>query len=109
MIEKIILDYLTEKLQVSVSLEDEPLTKYVLISRTGGGEDDLINSGTIAIQSYGESLYEAVTLNEEVKNAMAKIKELSTISRCKLNTDYNYTDTQTKKYRYQAVYDIVYY
>lgn len=109
MIEQIILEYLSQKLQVPVSLEDEPLDSYVLISRTGGGEDDLINSGTIAIQSYGKRLYEAASLNEEVKEAMSKIKELSSISRCKLNTDYNYTDTQTKKYRYQAVFDIVYY
>ena len=37
------------------------------------------------------------------------IIELDDISRCELNTDYNYTDTARKKYRYQAVYDIVHY
>lgn len=31
------------------------------------------------------------------------------ISKCTLNSDYNYTDTARKKYRYQAVYDIVYF
>ena len=26
-----------------------------------------------------------------------------------LNSDYNFTDTETKEYRYQAVFDINYY
>lgn len=30
------------------------------------------------------------------------------ISKAKLNSDYNYTDTTTKSYRYQAVYDLVF-
>ena len=34
---------------------------------------------------------------------------LPTISSAKLNTDYNFTDTTTREYRYQAVYDLTYY
>ena len=46
---------------------------------------------------------------EEVKNAMENIITLDSISRCSLEGDYNYTDTRTKQYRYQAVFDISHY
>ena len=34
---------------------------------------------------------------------------LDDVISCKLNSDYNYTDKETKRYRYQAVFDIRYY
>ena len=34
---------------------------------------------------------------------------LDDVISCKLNSDYNYTDEETKRYRYQAVFDIRYY
>ena len=49
-------------------------------------------------------------LNEKVKEAMDELPwELDSVTRSKLNSDYNFTDTATRKYRYQAVYDITYY
>lgn len=111
MIEKIILDYLSEKLSVQVRMEEEPdlQEKYVIIEKTGGGETNHIRRATVAIQSYGASMYDAAQLNEEVKNTMDHITDLDDISRCELNSDYNYTDTSRKKYRYQAVYDLIYF
>ena len=47
--------------------------------------------------------------NEKVKAAMKRIIEQDEISRSTLNSDYNFTDVITKKYRYQAVYDLKYY
>ena len=44
-----------------------------------------------------------------MKEAMKKIVEMDDISKCQLNSDYNYTDTTRKKYRYQAVYDMVHF
>jgi hypothetical protein len=55
------------------------------------------------------SLCGAALLNEKVKEKMEKITELDDICKCDLNSDYNYTDTNRKKYRYQAVFDIVHY
>ena len=40
--------------------------------------------------------------------AMDNIISLDSISKSKLNSDYNFTDTTKKQYRYQAVYDLVY-
>lgn len=111
MIEKVILDYLNQGLTVPAYMEEEQdmPKEYVLIERTGGGEPNYTKNATFTIQSFSESLYGAALLNEKVKKVMQKIIELDDISKCSLNTDYNYTDTERKKYRYQAVFDIVHY
>lgn len=109
-IEKIVKDYLKEKLDVPVFMEkpEKTLEEYVLIEKIGSSKEDFIHSATIAIQSYAKSLYKAAVLNEEVKEVMDNIIILDSISSAKLNSDYNFTDTTKKKYRYQAVYDLVY-
>ena len=40
---------------------------------------------------------------------MESIDDQDPISRVELNSDYNFTDTSTKRYRYQAVYNFIYY
>lgn len=111
MIEIIILDYLSDNLDVPVFMEfpEEKLDKFVLVEKTGGSESNYINSATITIQSYADTLYNAAELNEIVKSKMNNIIELDSISKSKLNNDYNYTDTTRKRYRYQAVFDLVYF
>jgi hypothetical protein len=105
MIEKTILDYLDEHLTVPVYME-EPIDKpasYVLIERTGSSETDLIESTTLALQSYGASLYDAAVLNMAVKARIKQAVELPNVSAVYINSDYNFTDTETKRYRYQCV------
>lgn len=105
MIEKTILDYLGEHLSVPVYME-EPIDKpasYVLIERTGSSESDLIESTTLALQSYGASLYDAAALNMAVKARIKQAVELPSVSAVYINSDYNFTDTETKRYRYQCV------
>lgn len=110
MIEKIVLKYLDSKIDVKACMEDEKKHReYILIEKTGGGEENHIKKAVITIQSFADSLYRAAEINEEVKKAMKEIVELEDISKCDLNTDYNYTDVARKKYRYQAVFDITYY
>lgn len=75
----------------------------------GGSQVNYIDKAIIAIQSYSSSLYKAAVLNEKVKIIMKNIIEMDEISECELNSDYNYTDTSRKKYRYQAVYELTYY
>ena len=110
MIEKIILDYLQEALSVPVYME-QPIQKpesYVLLEKTGSARDDFISTATVAIQSYAKSLHEAAKLNEVVKEKMDNIVTLDAVMGARLNTDYNFTDTEAKRYRYQAVYDLFY-
>ena len=111
MIEKTILDYLNEHLTVPAYME-EPVKKppsYVLIERTGSSESDLIESTTLALQSYGASLYDAAALNMAVKAQIKQAVELPTVSAVYINSDYNFTDTETKRYRYQCVAVVTHY
>ncbi len=111
MIETIVLEYLKSKMKVQVCLEDPGVNikNFILIEKTGGGRDSHLNKATLAIQSYAGSLAGAAKLNESVKQAMADIIELDEIGSCELNSDYNWTDTSTKRYRYQGVYNLIYY
>ena len=110
MIAKTLLDYLDNNLSVPVVMEaPEQTTGYVLIDQTGSSRTNHIITTTFAIQSYGASLYDAMVLNDEVKDAMVGFTELDEITRVELQTDYNFTDTATKQYRWQAVYLITHY
>ena len=111
MIIKTLLDYLTENLEgIYVGMEaPEQLTDYVLIDQTGSAITNHITTTTVAIQSYGASLYEAMLLNERVKGVMDGFLALDVVTRVQLNTDYNFTDTETKQYRWQSVYQITHY
>lgn len=111
MIEIIVKNYLTKLLDIPVVFEHQKNLpkRYIILEKIGGSKENFLNSSTIAIQSYAESLYEAAKLNEKVKQLMNDLIKVEEISKVKLNSDYNFTDTETKKYRYQAVFDINYY
>lgn len=105
-----LLSYLNANLSVEAYAEaPEELTGYVLLEQTGSSRRNHIITTTIAIQSYGISMLNAMTLNEEVKAVMDGFLQLDDVTRVELETDYNFTDTTTKQYRWQAVYDITHY
>ena len=110
MIEEIIIRYLSKNgfqcfMEVPRNIEGD----YIIVEKTNSSNSNFINHATLAIQSYSTSLYKASCLNEKVKEAIENMIELDEISKVKLNTDYNFTDTTKKQYRYQAVYEITYY
>lgn len=111
MIEIIIKQYLDSHLSVPSFLEKrgEMPERYVLFEKTGGTKHNQLSSATFAFQSYAPSLYEAAELNEKLKEAIEDMINLDEVSKIKLNSDYNFTDTTTKEYRYQAVFDINHY
>lgn len=111
MIEKTVLDYLTDTMGVPAYMEmpEKPPERFLVLEKTGSSAENLIFSAMMVVQSYGKSLADAAELNEHVKETMARITELPSVTKCKLNSDYNYTDTSTKRYRYQAVFDITHY
>lgn len=110
MIEKTICDYLSQKLDCQVLPEKpkRPFGRMVFVERTGGN-GRFLKQTTVAIQSYAGSMYEAAALNDEVIRQMQGMVELNEITRVDLNQNYNFTDTNTKEYRYQAVFDIYHY
>ena len=115
MIEQIVLEYLTEHIDVPVFMElpevpseDYPTMpeRFILLEKVGGGQTDYIDSGSIAVQSYSlNSLYEAAYLDEEMRAVMFGILERDDISEIRLASNYNHTDTRTKRYRYQSVFE----
>lgn len=112
MIEEIVLNYINDSnLHVPAYTEKESNMpeEYILIQKTGSGGNWQIKKATIVIQSFSVTRYKAAQLNEAVKELMEQIIELDDISKCSLNSDYDFTDTESKKYRYQAVFDIVHY
>jgi len=113
-IEVIIREFLSEELECPVWLEipkgQTIPQEYVLVDQTGGDQSEHINSALVAVQSYSATRLGAITLNEAVKDVMTSgLKELPQICRVELNSDHNFTDTQTKEHRYQSVFDITYY
>lgn len=111
MIETIIKNHLDEKLEEQVFLEKPSpgFGNYVVFEKLGGSKSNHLPSATFAFQSYGTSLYKTAELNEKVKKAVESLIELDEIRGISLNSDYNFTDTTTKEYRYQAVFDIKFY
>lgn len=111
MIENTILDFLNTNLDVPVYMErpETPPDEYILLEKTSATSENHIYTATIAAQSYAKTLYEAATLNDVLKATMQGAVELSQITRVSLNSDYNFTNTANKQYRYQAVFVVTHY
>lgn len=116
MIEQLILEYLISKdidgIEGNVFCETpiNPPSEYILIERTSGSARNKINQCMLAVQSISmESLYRAMVIDNFVVDALEAVaEELTEIFSCRLNTHYNFPNTTTKEYRYQAVFDIHY-
>lgn len=110
MIENTMRNFLEEQLKVPTYLEHEKAmpSEYIMIEKTGGSSRDFISNSTLAIQSISSTMAKASKLNEKVK-ALLLLNVPKSVSSCKLNSDYNFTDIETKQYRYQAVYDVTHY
>lgn len=112
MIEVNIIDYLISRNiadgEVYAEVPENPPDRYVVIQKTASGMENRIESAMVAVQSISrDSLLDAIVLNESVKQAMLCMAETEDgIYSCTLNSDYNYTDAETKKYRYQAVFNL---
>lgn len=116
-IEETLLKYLQEAnidavgTNVYTMTPKQPLDgNYIIIDKTGSAYQNGISRATIAIQSISsESLYKAAQINEAVIEAMGDFPgSVTNVFGCHLQADYNFTNTTTKQYRYQAVYDITY-
>lgn len=112
MIERVYVDYLSGRLSVPVyaerPAEDIP-ERFVLIDNTGTSKTNKVWSSRLAFQSFAGSLFDAAQLNDELMAAVEDSVELDAIASAKLNSAYNFTDTASKMYRYQAVFDIYHY
>jgi hypothetical protein len=112
MIEKVVYEYLKTALapiDVFTEIRQGMPSTFVFIEKTGSSMRDRLKVARFAVQSYGASLFEAASLNQDVIEAMLNMVSEAEVSNVELNSDYNYTDTQTKTPRYQAVFEITHY
>lgn len=124
MIESTLITYLLNRTSAGTDVYAErPMTipsLFLVVEKTGSRRDNQITTSTFAIQSISDSLQggsmlQAITLNEEVKDAILGSRddyglvEIDDIVSVDLNSDYNFTDTETSEYRYQAIFTITHY
>jgi hypothetical protein len=119
MIEQTIYEYLKSEFEgsgvdVFMQVPDQnPAPDYrapfIVIEKTGSSVENWIAESTFAIQSYAATLFDAASLSEHVVKTMFGAIAMDDITRVELNSEYNFTDTETRRPRYQAVFDITHY
>lgn len=113
MIETVILNHLMTELNTQDVYMEVPETnlpdRFVVVEKTGGNMENHLWESSVAVQSYGPSMLAAAMLNESVKAAMDSLAEEPEVTKAAYDSDYNFTDTDTKRYRYQCVYDVTHY
>lgn len=111
MIDVILKTYLETVLDAPVYMEipARKPNEFYILERMGGSEENFIKSSQFVIQSYAETLYRAAVMDEEAIAAMANAVTVEDVISTSLNSHYNYTDTASKQYRYQALFDIQHY
>ena len=111
MIENIVRAYLKSTLNIPSYLEEpiNPPAEYIIVEKTGSSDGEHIGRATLAVQTYSDSMLKAGQLCKRVKAQMEQIPTLENVTRCKCGGDYNFTDPETHRYRYQAVFYVTYY
>ena len=111
LIERLLYEHLCAVQTVPVYMEKpaNPPESFYLVEKTGGDESNQVRYADFAIQSYAPSLFQAATLDETLVDYVKSLQEDPGVASVHHNSSYNFTNTQTKEYRYQSVYEVVYY
>ena len=94
---------------VYAEVPEKPEQEFFVVDKTAGSINNRIKFSTGASQEYGPTKLRASELNEQVKEAMDGFVALDEICGCRLDNDYNFTNTQKRQHRYQSVWDIYHY
>ena len=110
LVEQKLRDYLKTHLKIPVYLErpENPPETYALIERTGGTERNYVSSATFAVKSIAGTMYQAAKLDGDVVRCLRGFSEVDNITSCMVEAHYNFTDTTTRVYRYQATVAVQY-
>ena len=111
MIENKILDYLQRKLNTTYVYLETPKTShasYVVFQIVDRTRTNLIDAVTVRLWSYGKTKEDAALLDQQVRNAMYDITDLSDISSSSLGGGADDYDTSLNKYRYSSYFNITY-
>lgn len=118
-IEGIIIGYLTSKNisgigdRVFAERPDDPETPYVLVGRNGGSSRNLIKTylmttevNVMRDEPNGMTRLHAIQIQDDLLEAMEDIASETPLYRCRKNSDYDATRTDTGEYRYQALWEV---
>lgn len=113
MIEKTVIRYLRKKFSEEKVGYEPPkgmTDRFVTVEKTGSQQLTRgLYQSTIAVQSWGKSKQEAAELSERICTALREIPDEEDEVTSAYGADYDFTDTTTKKYRYQAVFTFTHY
>ena len=110
MIEKTILNYLMEKLDMTdifLELPNDFPDTFIVFRVIDRGLEDHINAVTVEFMSYGKTKLEAAELDERLREAMLNIVELPEIS-CHFGGGNDNPDITLKRPRYRAYFNLFY-
>lgn len=112
LIEEIVISHLASELETDNVFAERPAdlpAKYYVIEKTSAGEKNHVSRATVAVQSISsDSMLEAARMSKDAEKAMKRLISVANVSAVRLNSAYNFTNPETKEYRYQAVFDIYY-
>lgn len=110
-IEEIIVEYLSDNLEIPVAADVPEIMpdEFISLELTGGGFGDIIlDYPTVAIQCWAETRTDAKNLARKVDRLLRKICDsYYDISSAERNSLYNFPDPQSRKARYQIVFDFI--
>lgn len=112
MIELVIKKFIDDEFDYPAFMErpEKAIDTFFVIEKISGSRDEQIDFARVAVQTYAPSMFLAASLCEQLNDAMLNyFIALPNITKVELNSSYNYTDTTTKKYRYQSIFEIYYY
>lgn len=90
---------------------EEPAKKpkeYVVVRMVDASRTNHIDACSIYLECVSDSMLNAAKYCNDVKNKMYDFVSVDGISSCRLSGSGKNIDTQQKKYRYEAVFNIVY-
>lgn len=110
-IEQIVIDYLTEHIDVPVYAEvpNPRPPSFVTVERTGGPHKSIgLDQPLVAVQAWAKTRVEASELAYEVDAVLFSLQDEDLrVTYVDRNSFYNYPDEETNTNRYQLVYDMM--
>ena len=92
---------------------DDPETPYILVGRAGGSTRNLIKTYLINTEvnvkrdeAHGQTKLHALNIQDDLLEAMEDVAAQTPMYRCRKNSDYDATRTDTGEYRYQALWEV---
>lgn len=110
MILELVKKYLEENMNIPVHMEipADPPKKYLTIQKLDGGKTNQVKAITLSIEAYDESKYKASMLSDKVEEQMESLGESDKVFSCKLGGGGDDTDSISKKYRFETIWNIYY-